>query len=519
MTVMPEADLDILLAAESDHFMPGRAAGANAFSPVYEYLGRPLRELGLPFQYTLNSPQRLTLAGLAGYLSGAGLSCAVADNVLRDETAAARFRTLLSRRPRVVGISVSSLHKPESVEKIAAAARAVSPGSLVVVGGCGLDFNPELAAPADAAISGDGELALETLAKAAAAGAGAKDLPRIFPSAVKGPGRALLIDGTRNLALSCPPAWGLYGELPSACFPVAASKGCAHSCVFCSYPERGKQEYRPVQGVMAELRALVRNYGARYVRFVDTNLTSDPAYVAELCRLMTSERLGLSWSCFARADELAAGPGLCARMAEAGCFWVYSGAESYEPGILAAMNKGFGPEALARSVKNVQAAGMAYHSNFVTGFPGETPDTLKRTLSEIISSGMDTVSFTVLGLTAGLEAAAAAAPEKLGGLARGAGGKWRHATMDLDAAQKATGEMIRTLALTPGAPLIASHGIGMYYLLGGGAGFGEVLRYFSAVRDYQAAGYAGLPAPAASAAVIREICSRTSARFGWREAS
>ncbi|OGR41454.1 MAG: hypothetical protein A2X35_10625 [Elusimicrobia bacterium GWA2_61_42] len=515
---MEKTGIDILLVSESDHFLPAAdlRAGANAFSPVYEYLNKPLADLGLPFQYTLNSPQRCPLAVLAGYLSGAGFSCAIADNIFRDGEEAKRFEALLAGRPAVVGISSSSLHLTESAAAIAATVRRLSPSSVIALGGCGLNFNGGLAACADVVVQGDGELALEELLKAVKSGTQAKDLPRVLASARKGQDGILRLDGRRNLGLDYLPAWPLYSSLPSSCFPVEASKGCAHSCVFCSYPERGNQEYRPVGSVIRELNFLVRELGARYLRFVDTNLTSDPAYVEELCRLLVREKLQVPWSCFARVDELAARPELCARMADAGCFWIYGGAESADGGILAGMKKGFGPADILKGVNNVKAAGMAFHGNFVVGFPGETAATLARARELIASSGMDTVSFTVLGLTAPLSAQAERNPQAFAGLARHEN-HWKHATMDFDEARIAAAALIRALALKDGAPVIASHGIAMYYLLGGGLDFSEVLAYFSAVRDYhRAAGTAGAAAAARAAGTIRTLYARTAANFGWR---
>ncbi len=513
--IVERPGIDVLLVAESDHFLPGAylPASANAFSPVYEYLNLPLAALSLPFQYTLNSPQRCPLASLAGYLAGAGFSCAISDNVFRDAAELERFERLLGGHPGVVGISTSSLHKTESVAAIAEKIRRLSPGSVVALGGCGLHFNSGMAAYADVVIAGDGELALGELAGAVRAGARAADLPRVLPAAERTRDGPLCLKGKRNLSLGCLPAWRLYGRLSSTCFPVEASKGCAHSCVFCSYPERGRQDYRPAGAVLREVRFLVEELGAKYIRFVDTNLTSDPAYVGELCRGL--KPLKVPWSCFARVDELAARPDMCALMADAGCFWIYSGVESADAGILARMGKGFGPEQIYRGVKNIKSAGMALHGNFVIGFPGETGATLRSAYELITASGMDTVSFTVLGLTTSLSELAAQNAEGFANLARHKN-HWKHSTMDFNAARLAAAGLVERLALADNAPLLVSHGIAMYYLLGGGLNFKEALGYFSGIRDYHRAIASGCPgAEAGPLRKIREIYGRTAGNFGW----
>lgn len=506
---MSREQLDALLVTESDHFLPSSdPAGRSSFSPLYEYLNEPLRALSLPFHYHLDSPQRCSISYLAGFLGSSGFSCAAADNVLRDPAEAVRFGELLTRRPAVVGISTSSLHKASSVAAIAARVRAVSPSSVIVIGGPGLGFTPAMAEYADVMVEGDGETALAELVGAVKKGTALGELPGL----VRGLSAVPVMKGRRDLSLDYLPDWGVCTRR-SACFPLETSRGCAHACVFCSYPGRGRQEYRPLEPVLKEIRFLVKDLGARCLRFVDTNLTSDTAWVERLCRALIKEDLRVPWSCFARADELARGPGLCRLMAEAGCCWVYSGVESPDAGILGGMRKGFSPGDIAESVRNVRKAGMAYHANFVIGFPGETEQSVARTRDFIISSGMDTVSFTVLGVTAELAALAGLNPAGYGGLS-GEGHGWRHSGMDYARARELTAGIIGEIAACDGAPLIASHGIGVYYLMGGGEDFAGMLAYFAAVRDWHRARARGDSAAAGlELEKVRRIYSRTSAGF------
>ena len=511
------AGLDVLLTAESDHFLPAAdpLASASSFSPVYDYLNAPLADLSLPFQYTLDSPQRCSLASLAGYLGQKGFSYAIADNLFRNNAEEERFKRLLALHPGVVGISTSSLHRLESVARIAGTIRRLSPASIIALGGCGLHFNPGMAAYADVVVAGDGELALGEIAAVAKSGCKAADLPRTLSPAGRLLDGVLHIEGRRDLSLKYLPAWTAYQNRGSACFPVETSRGCRYSCVFCSYPERGGQSYRPVESVINEIRGLTDGLGAKYLRFVDTNLTSDAAYVAELCGRLAQERLTIPWSCFARADELAVNADMCKRMAAAGCFWVYSGVESADEDILSRMGKGFGPREIEKGIKNVKAAGMAFHGNFVIGFPGETEATIERAHDMMTGSGMDTVSLTVLGITTAMAALAEKEPVKFAHLSRH-GHQWKHSTMDFDSARGAAAALVRRIAMETGAPRIVSHGIAMYYLLGGGIDFAGVMNYFSAIRDYHRAKTSGNTVVLkASAEIIRGTYSKTAVNFGW----
>ncbi|MFH1618483.1 MAG: radical SAM protein [bacterium] len=508
---------DVLLVTESDHFLPATDfhQTPSSFSPVYEYLAAPLRDLSLPLQYVLDSPQRCVLASLAGYLFHRGFSCEIADNIFRNQCESERFEALLGAHPAILGISTSSLHRIESVAAIAGKVRRLSPSSVIVMGGCGLNFAPGMSAYADIVVAGDGEIALGEILEAVKSGRKITDMQLALPSVVTKEGNILLVEGRRDFSAGNLPAWAAYKKCNSTCFPVETSKGCRHSCVFCSYPERGNQDYRPIAQVINELRYLIDDMGAKYVRFIDTNLTSDPGYVKSLCNHMEREKLKIPWSCFARIDDMAKDRDMCLCMADAGCFWIYSGIESGDPGMLERMDKEYGLEDIEDGVKNAGTAGIAVHGNFVMGFPGETEATVRRTYEMIKRSGIDTVSFTVLGITASMAEMSVQNPEKYGHMTRYSR-QWRHSTMDFESALRSTNEIIHSITMETDKPLIAAHGIAMYYLLGAGIDFAGVTDYFSAIRGYHRAKAGGNDGDAkACAARIRDIYAKTACNFGW----
>jgi radical SAM superfamily enzyme YgiQ (UPF0313 family) len=67
----------------------------------------------------------------------------------------------------------------------------------------------------------------------------------------------------------------------------------------------------------------------------------------------------------------------------AGCMEVQMGLESADPQILRNMNKKADPELYAEVIRNVLAAGISCQTCFVFGFPGETEETVRRTIDFI----------------------------------------------------------------------------------------------------------------------------------------
>ena len=468
--------LDAILVAESDYYLPETDLGKSlsCFSPLDDYLAAPLGELSLPLQYQLYFPQRLSLAVLAGYLRGCGLGVEVADNIFRNPEEQARFEELLNSRPPVVGISTGCMHKTATVARIAATIRRISPDSRIILGGVGSHLYHEMRQFADLTVIGAGEPVLREMIRVLKEGKTLSQIPGL-PATRDQCGNELMLSPGIDTKLISAPDWNAFRGRHCLCFCVEASKGCAYKCLFCSYPELGRQSYRPVENVVKEIACDVREFGARYIRFVDTNLTSQPEYVIQLCAALKAARLKIPWSCFARIDELAGSAALCRRMAEAGCFWIYSGIESGDKTILAAMHKKYEPSAIYQGISNAKAAGIMMHGNFVVGFPGETSATLRSTTELIKLSGLDTVSFTVLGITQSMSEYMATHSQTL------------KETMSFAGAVSAAREAIRDIYMSNAAPLIAPHGIAMHYLLGGGLTVSDTMKYFTAVADFHRA--------------------------------
>ncbi len=100
------------------------------------------------------------------------------------------------------------------------------------------------------------------------------------------------------------------------------ARGCPFKCGFCNSPLLFGKAVRgwEVPAILDELQRLVVEAGVQEVSFVDDVFTAVPRRTLELCRGMIERRLGLSWFCNARADQI--NGTLAAAMAEAGCHQV-----------------------------------------------------------------------------------------------------------------------------------------------------------------------------------------------------
>jgi radical SAM superfamily enzyme YgiQ (UPF0313 family) len=120
--------------------------------------------------------------------------------------------------------------------------------------------------------------------------------------------------------------------------------------------------------------------------------------VLELCAKL--KPLGFRWSCTARVhsdyETLKA-------MAEAGARLLIVGLESGDPHILKNIKKGATVDMARRFVKNCKELGVAVHGDFIIGLPGETKESVQRTLDFAKELDTETIQVSIAHAYQGTE--------------------------------------------------------------------------------------------------------------------
>ncbi len=174
---------------------------------------------------------------------------------------------------------------------------------------------------------------------------------------------------------------------------VAPIRGCPYSCSFCTaeiYYGK-KPRYRPVEKVVDEIAGSVSRYGIRdYFIWADT-FTVNPAYVRDFCRMIIDRRLAIAWTCNSRVDTL--DRETLALMKQAGLWMISFGIEAGDNDVLAATGKRITVEQSRQAVRMAHETGIKTAGHFMMGLPGETANTLKRTLALALSLPLDIAQF------------------------------------------------------------------------------------------------------------------------------
>lgn len=191
-------------------------------------------------------------------------------------------------------------------------------------------------------------------------------------------------------------------RVPSEPYPfvdIFTGRGCIWGrCLFCLWPhsfiKRGDYNTRSIENVIGELQFVRKQMP--YIKEVFIQDDTLPRQRAiELSNAILESKLDIVWSCYARADldyvtlEL---------MKRAGCRTLHVGYESRNNLLLRNMLKGLTAEEMTEFTYNAHKAGLRIHGDFLLGLPGETEESIKKTIRWAKLLSPETAQFLPLNL-------------------------------------------------------------------------------------------------------------------------
>lgn len=175
---------------------------------------------------------------------------------------------------------------------------------------------------------------------------------------------------------------------------MMVSRGCPGKCTFCFSGMFGsKTRFMSPAKIIQHIDYLQQNYGIREISFYDDTFTASPDNVTEMCRLILANNIKISWSCFSRVDTVT--PELLALMKNAGCHQIMYGFETMDENILKNINKKIDFEQYQNVLAWTTAAKINVRGAFMLGNPGETLNSMERTIKFAINSPMKFAIFNV----------------------------------------------------------------------------------------------------------------------------
>ncbi|NLI77366.1 MAG: radical SAM protein [Candidatus Riflebacteria bacterium] len=351
------------------------------------------------------------MAYAAALLEQSGFAPAVVDACAERLTATAFLARVESARPDLVLMETSTPSFANDREVLQQMRRRVPDGGRFAVAGAWQDPDgrsylsqvPE----ADFFLPGEYEETLLELAQALADGRPTRTIPslelRDGTNVLRTPARPLRAD----LDTLPHPARHLFdmhryedlsGCLPAPSLQLWGSRGCPYGCVFCVWPQimyrsRTYRARRPAR-IVDEIVAERARFPYRSFYFDDDTFNIGKERMLELAAELQRRQVGLPWGMMARADT--SDEETLARLREAGLEAAKFGLESADQALVDGARKSLDLAVAFRHIRFARSLGIKVHLTFTFGLPGETKETIKKTVDTALELDPVSVQFSIL---------------------------------------------------------------------------------------------------------------------------
>lgn len=339
----------------------------------------------------------LGLIALAAYLQQGGHDVSLYDANIEGGKIEDALNLVKIQSPQIIGIGAMSVNMSKSLQ-LAEAIKSFSKDIITVIGGIHPTVEPQQALQnpsIDFVIRGEGESTMTELLTALQKKKTQKkktDFEKILGLGFK-KNNQIIINPPRELIPDLNPlpipAYNLLNikkyRAPYASrapyMIMTRSRGCPFNCTFCGVKKMFGRRYRvqsPERSIK-EVDYLVNKLGVKEIGFKDSEFTLAPKNVEDFCDLLIKKNYDLTWNCNGRVNH-ATYP-MLNKMKQAGCVGITYGVESGDQKILDNMKKQTTPQQVRKAVKISKDIGLKVIGNFMIGNPGDTKETIEKTIN------------------------------------------------------------------------------------------------------------------------------------------
>lgn len=181
-------------------------------------------------------------------------------------------------------------------------------------------------------------------------------------------------------------------------FSVMTSRGCPYRCTFCSQsimPQ--KWRCRSAKNVADEWEHLVKDLGAQEIGVLDDSANIRVDRLHELADELIRRKINhVPWIFVNGIRGNLATVELLGHLKEAGLKRTAFGVESGDPDILMSIDKRIDHDTIRQAFKNAKQVGLETIGFFIVGLPGETEETMEKTIKLAIELDPMIANFSMM---------------------------------------------------------------------------------------------------------------------------
>jgi radical SAM superfamily enzyme YgiQ (UPF0313 family) len=175
---------------------------------------------------------------------------------------------------------------------------------------------------------------------------------------------------------------------------IITSRGCPNQCTFCDQSIFGRTlRQRSAVNVAKEIQLLYEQHNVREIAFVDDTFTLRPKRMREIFAILDEKHIHLPWTCMSRLDTVDFDD--LKFMKAGGCWHISFGIESGDENILNIIKKKISLDACRRVIGYCKKLGIRTKGFFIVGHPGETIESIEKTIKFALELPLDDVVVTI----------------------------------------------------------------------------------------------------------------------------
>lgn len=171
--------------------------------------------------------------------------------------------------------------------------------------------------------------------------------------------------------------------------PIEIARGCVFRCDFCANQlQKQRREFeRPAESVRDELLVNYDRFGTTGYMFCDDTYNDSLEKVQSLKRIFDELPFRIEWVGFARPDVIHRHPEQREILLESGLRSVLFGIETFHPEAAKNVGRGLHPDKIKQTLYHLRdtwAGRVIMTGSFIVGLPGESVDSLERTMDWVL---------------------------------------------------------------------------------------------------------------------------------------